>query len=130
MTVTCFPLFRYFMYARLFSLYAVQSRITQLRLDGNKRIVRRFRRSDPISLLFDIAAHALAEADHKPIAAPFDIIDPNGRALLKAGRVVVALGRGVSETETTGEMTGGSAKDTTIGSERLGGASLLVRRTR
>lgn len=86
-------------------------------MGDNKKLVRHFRRSDPLSTLMDVAAHALAESDRKPVTAPFDLIAPAGRYLLRAGRVV-------------GESGEGGGAVFTIGSEKLGGASVLVRRTR
>lgn len=90
-------------------------------MGDNKKLVRHFRRSDPVSVLMDVAAHALAESDRKPVTAPFDLIAPAGRHLLRAGRVVVENGEGEG---------GRGGAVCTIGSEKLGGACVLVRRTR
>lgn len=86
-------------------------------------MVHSFRRSDPVTALFDVAAQALSKTDGKPLTAPFDVIAPGGRPLLKAGKVVaVAVAGGSAESGVEGE--GGP----TIGSEQLGGASVIVRR--
>lgn len=74
-----------------------------------------FKKSDPVTALLDVAAQALADLDGKPVTAPFDLIAPGGQPLLKAGRVVGG---------------NGSGEGSTIESEKLGGASVLVRRTR
>lgn len=82
-----------------------------------------FRRSDPLTALLDVAAQALAKSDGKALGAPFDLIAPGGRPLLKAGVTVAEDGSG----GTAGEEGGGGGA--TIGSEQLGGASVIVRRT-
>lgn len=94
----------------------------QLRVGENKKIVHSFSRSDPVSALADVAAHALAEADGQAVTAPFDLVAPGGRQLLKAGRFPDEAGQ-----REEGE---GDGQGPTIGSEQLGGASVLVRRSR
>lgn len=84
---------------------------------GDKhKLVHRFSKADPITALFDIAAHALAEQDGLPLVSPFDVIAPGGHHLLKAGHIVA------------GER--GKGDDLTIESQQLGGASVLVRRSK
>lgn len=72
-------------------------------------------------MLLDVAAHELAKVDGRSPSVPFDVIDPDGKTLLTAGRIVREGGEGM-EGERGGVRT--------IGSEKLGGASVLVRRTR
>lgn len=92
-----------------------------------------FRRSDPVTALLDVAAQALAKSDGKALTDPFDVIAPGGRPLLKAGVFVAEAGGGDGEGEGAApagpgaEEEGGSGP--TIGSEQLGGASVIVRRT-
>lgn len=90
----------------------------QLRVGDRKKVVHSFKKSDPVTALLDVAAHALADHDGKPVTAPFDLIAPGGQPLLKAGRIVAGKG------------SGGPGEGSTIESEKLGGASVLVRRTR
>lgn len=90
----------------------------QLRV-GAKRTVRRFHPTEPIESLFDVAGLELTKADGQQ-GAPFDVIDPDSKYLLKAGRIVVGTSVGAAAKGTDGSLT--------IGSERLGGASVLVRR--
>lgn len=86
-------------------------------------MVHSFRRSDPVTALFDVAAHALSKSDGKALTAAFDLVAPGGRPLLKAGKVTVAGGPAASGTEG-----GAEGEEPTIGSEQLGGASVIVRR--
>lgn len=94
----------------------------QLRVGGNEKVVHSFRRSDPLTALLDVAAQALSKSDGKALGAPFDLVAPGGRPLLKAGVIVAEDGSGGA----AGEENGGPP---TIGSEQLGGASVIVRRT-
>lgn len=94
-----------------------------------------FRRSDPLTALLDVAAQALAKSDGKALTAPFDVVAPGGRALLKAGVIVAATadGAGASAGKGTEAAAGGEGEEgdrggPTIGSEQLSGASVIVRR--
>lgn len=105
----------------------------QLRVGGSERVVRSFRRSDPVTALLDVAAQALAKSDGKDLASPFDVIAPGGRPLLKAGVVVAAAADGGDGSEGAAAAAAGAGEEgaggPTIGSEQLGGASVIVRRT-
>lgn len=79
--------------------------------------MRRFRADDPVSVLVDFAAHALAELDGGHVSAPLDITAPQGRVLLKGSRFMMGQG-----------SPGG--RQCTVGSEGLGGARVSVRRAR
>ncbi|CAM9969541.1 unnamed protein product [Discosporangium mesarthrocarpum] len=81
---------------------------TQLRLESGKRIIRRFRKTDPAALLVDLAAQKLSEADGKPLEAGVEVVVPGGKRLIP-------------------EQLGSSA---TLETEGLGGASILVQRSR
>ncbi|CAN0370108.1 unnamed protein product, partial [Ectocarpus fasciculatus] len=105
----------------------------QLRVGDSQRVVHSFRRSDPVTALFDVAAQALAKADGKELGSPFDVVAPGGRSLLKAGVVVVIPGTdgGDGDAATAAKPAGGEESGDggpTIGSEQLGGASVIVRR--
>ncbi|CAM9220634.1 unnamed protein product [Ectocarpus sp. 12 AP-2014] len=103
----------------------------QLRVGGSQRVVHSFRRSDSVTALFDVAAQALAKADGKALSSPFDVVAPGGRALLKAGVVVPGTHGGDAATAAKPAGSGGEESDgggPTIGSEQLGGASVIVRR--
>lgn len=90
-----------------------------------------FRRSEPLAALLDVAAQALAKSDGKALTAPFDVVAPGGRPLLKAGVIMAtppdggaSAGKG-AEAATGGE---GDRGGPTIDSEQLSGASVIVRR--
>ncbi|CAN0436492.1 unnamed protein product [Ascophyllum nodosum] len=93
----------------------------QLRIGDKGKLVHGFSKVDPITTLFDVAAHALAEQDGKPLAAPFDVVAPGGRHLLKAGQVLIVTAKGGEGQETVDNPT--------IESQQLGGASVMVRRS-
>ncbi|CAM9980871.1 unnamed protein product, partial [Ectocarpus fasciculatus] len=81
----------------------------QLRVGDSQRVVHSFRRSDPVTALFDVAAQALAKADGKELGSPFDVVAPGGRSLLKAGVVVVIPGTdgGDGDAATAAKPAGG-----------------------
>lgn len=129
--------------AILFTPYSIQSNpmhaslffvlfCTKLRVGGNEKVVHSFRRSDPLTALLDVAAQALAKSDGKALGAPFDLIAPGGRPLLRAGVIAAAQDGGSDGGGTAGAGAGeeeGGGGGPTIGSEQLGGASVIVRRT-
>lgn len=113
-------------------LHRRQKKQKKLRVGGSQRVVHSFRRSDPVTALFDVAGQALAKADGKALSSPFDVVAPGGRALLKAGVVVPRTDEGDAATAAAKPAgAGGEESDgggPTIGSEQLGGASVIVRR--
>ncbi len=85
-----------------------------------------------MTALLDVAAQALAKSDGKALTDPFDVIAPGGRPLLKAGVVVAEADGGDGEGAAPAPAGAGAeaegAGGPTIGSEQLGGASVIVRR--